>query len=73
MIGLHARDHAERAEARNVRGREMLRVLDAEPSISRPVLARDALEDVELRADRAIADRVHDHMKSGLVGPDVHR
>ena len=63
MIRLHARDHAERCEARDVRRAQMLRVLDAEAPVARTVLANHALVDVELRSDRAVADRVDDHVQ----------
>ena len=48
--------------------REVLRVLDAEAAVARAVLARDALEDVEQRRVRPVADRVHDDLQAGLVG-----
>ena len=67
VIGLHARDHAQRAEARDVRRRDVLRVLDAEAAILRPVLLLDARVVVELDANRAVADRVHHHLQPGLV------
>ena len=43
-------------------------MLDPEPPVARAVLARHPLEDVELQADRAVADRVHHHLQPGVVG-----
>ena len=43
-------------------------MLDAEAAVLSAVLALDPLEDVELRTDRAIADRVHDDVQSRAVG-----
>ena len=43
-------------------------MLDAEAAVARAVLFRDALVDVELHADRAVADRVHRDLQSGAVG-----
>ena len=68
MVGLHACDDAEGAEARNVGGRDVLRVLDAEAGVLKVLLARDALEDVELGADGAIADGMDGNVKPGGRG-----
>jgi hypothetical protein len=68
MIRLHARDHAELCEARHVGRMDVLRVLDAEAPVARTVLGFDPLEDVELRADRAVADGVHDDLEPCGVG-----
>ena len=51
VVRLHARDHAQRRKARDVGGCQVLRVLDAEATVARAVLARDAVVDVEQQRD----------------------
>ena len=46
----------------------MLGVLDAEAPIPRAVFLFDSLEDIQLIADGAVPDSVHDHMQPRLVG-----
>ena len=55
-------------EPRHVGGRDVLRVLDAEAAVARAVRLGDALEDIELHPDRAVADRVDDDLQPGAVG-----
>ena len=64
MVGLHRRDHVERGEARDVSRRDVLRVLDPEPPVPQTVLPGHPREEVELLADRAVADRMDDHMQA---------
>ena len=42
----------------------MLRVLDAKATVARTVLVNHAFVDVQLRSDRVVADRVHDHVQA---------
>jgi 2-aminobenzoate-CoA ligase len=46
----------------------VLRVLDAESAVAWAVLARDAVEDVELLTDGAVADRMDEELKTRGVG-----
>jgi hypothetical protein len=41
----------------------VLRVLDPEASILRSVLARDALEDIELESDRSVPNGMHENVQ----------
>ena len=68
VVGLHAPDYPQLCDPGNVRRRDMLEVFDAKAAIARSVFARDAGEDVELGANRAIANRVHDDVQPGFVG-----
>jgi hypothetical protein len=51
----------------------MLRVFDAEAAVAGAVLPHHAVEDFQLGGDGPIPDRVHDHVKSGLVRPRCPR
>ena len=68
VVRLHAGDDAELAEPRDLRRGDVLRVLNAEATIPLAVFFCDALEDVELGANRPVADGVHDHVEAGFVG-----
>ena len=69
VVRLHTRDDAKSGKPRNVGGVDMLRVLDAETPIPRPVLASHALEDIELQSYGPIADGVHGDLQAGAIGP----
>ncbi len=76
MVRLHAGDHVERGEAREVVGRDVLRVLDARPPVAGAVALAEARQPIEMQADGAVADRMHDEMQSsgiGAVAPRVER
>ncbi len=68
MVRLHAGDHVELRKARDVGGREMLRVFDPEAAVAAAVLVDDAIVNVEQQTVRAIADRVDHDVEPGLVG-----
>ena len=67
MVRLHACDHAQLREPRNVRRGNVLCVLDTEPSIAGAIFLCDALENVQLCSDRFVADGVDDQVQSGFV------
>src|SRR4029079_7105279 len=64
---LHAWDDTELSEPWNVCRCDVLRVLNTEPAIARTVFLCDALENVELCADRPITNGVHDHLQTSFV------
>ena len=67
MQGLHAGDHAEFAEARDVRGGCVLDVLDAVAGIFGSVYGRGIFVGVEGGANGAIADGVGEDLNSPAV------
>ena len=67
MIWLHAGDHAELGEPRDILGGNVLGVLDAKPPIARSVELCHALEYVQLQSNGAVAYRMHRHLQpSGI-------
>ena len=68
VIRLHAGDHAQRRKPRDVGGCRVLRVLDAEATVSLAVLAGDAIVGVEQQRVGTVADGVHHHVQAGFVG-----
>ena len=74
VIRLHAGNHAQRGEARNVRRREVLRMLDAKSPVTRSMLGDHALVDVELRPVCEISNRVDDEVQTSRIralGPAI--
>jgi len=68
VVGLHARDHSELGESRDVGRGDVLGMLDPEATIARSVHASDVAEDVELEANGTITDGVHDDVQARGIG-----
>src|SRR6185295_12480929 len=67
VIRLHRGDDAELREPTDVRGTEMLRVLDAEATVPGAVGARDAGEEVEDLPVGAVSDRMDHDLQPGAI------
>src|SRR3989442_15521490 len=59
VVGLHRRNHAQAAEAGDVLRPQVLRGLDPEAPVARPVDPGDAVVDIEDDGVRPVADGVH--------------
>jgi hypothetical protein len=68
VVRLHRGDHAEGGEPGDVRGAQVLGVLDAEPPVPRAVPLLDALVDVEQLGIGPVADGVDLDLEAGPVG-----
>ena len=73
MRRLHAGDCAQPREARDVRGIEHLRMLDAVARASPPGGGRRPLDRVQYLAVGSVADGVHRHLQPGAVGGEDER
>ena len=67
MVRLDGRNHLQRREPVEIRARDVLRVLDAEPPIAIPVALHNVLEEVENLRDARIANRVYAELQSGAI------
>ena len=67
MQRLHARDHAELAEARNVDRLDRFDVLDARAAILRAVHFFGVFVSIERRAHAVVADCVREKLQAALV------
>ena len=68
MVRLHGSNHTESREPADVTRTDVLRMLDTETPVACAVLLRDACEHLELRGDRTVTNRVHDHLQPRPVG-----
>ena len=74
MVRLHAGNRADRGKPRQIRRRDVLRVLDAKARVRRMLLLPHPVEDVQLQPDGPVANGVDHHLEPGargVAGPAV--
>ena len=68
MVRLHRCNHAERGEAVEIFRRDVLRVLDAKPSIALAVGAGDIREEIQNLRNSGVANRVNAQLQASRIG-----